>query len=483
MDVKYFFDEAFNFAKKNSTCLKVNVGAVFAVPNRRAKNGFKLYHSCNRSNDIEKNCQLLKECYKAKVTGIYESCEETRKYCSATHAEINMIELLKQEKIDPSNGVLYVTRYPCENCAKNTVEFGFKKVCYCGKQEISDEVKKIYKDGGVEVEWYPQYDYEFDYNPNLWWTVELCNSAYEKVRDRKYPIIIPSYNRPNPPAIKGFLNGSDMSSNINYPIFVFVRDSQKEEYEASIGGHPYLKIISFPDKAIDNAGAVRRMSLKWLYQNGYEGAFSFDDDLLSIQYTTKGFKKSDGWMKSEAVEGANISDVLAMWQLAMEHAIRNYDVMISGIMPMFISWKPEYCTEEQSMLLYRGLPSQAVCINVKGLVENELIYMDNKLCGHEDLDLVIRCIDKHKPVCVFPFLCYTANEMSVENWDFKDMKERFTHQQEIMKRNHSDKPWVSFVDEKRGIPQVEIKWPQVRKSLGIDKYVFNIWNNGELLNE
>lgn len=479
MNEKYFFDSAFEFAKCNSTCLKVNVGAVFAVPNRRAKNGFKLYHSCNRSNDVEKNCQVLKECYKAKVTGIYESCEETRKYCSAIHAEINMIENLKIENVNPSNGVLYVTRYPCENCAKHVVEFGFTKVCYCGKQEISDEVKKIFEDNNVEVEWYPQYDYEFNYDPKSWWTEDLYNKAYDIIKDRKFPIIIPSYNRPNPSAITGFL--SKMNDEFNHDIFLFVRESQKEQYEKS-NTHPYVKIISFPDESISNAGAVRRISLKWLYSKGYKCAFSFDDDLQSIQYTSKGFK-GDGWMKSEVQNSDNISKVLAMWQLAMEYAVDNHDVMISGLMPMFIGWKPEYCTESQSMLLYRGLPSQAVCINVKGLVDNLLIYGDNDKVGHEDIALTIECIEKKKPVCVFPFLVYGAGPMSVENWNFKDMKERFSVQQNRMKDRYGSNPWVEFPDDKRGLPQVEIKWPHVRKSLGINEYVFNIWNNGELLNE
>ena len=73
--------------------------------------------------------------------------------------------------------------------------------------------------------------------------------------------------------------------------------------------------------------------------------------------------------------------------------------------------------------------------------------------------------------------------MSVENWNFKDMKERFSVQQNRMKDRYGSNPWVEFPDDKRGLPQVEIKWPQVRKSLGVDEYVFNIWNNGELLNE
>lgn len=490
MNEKYFFDSAFEFAKCNSTCLKVNVGAVFAVPNRRAKNGFKLYHSCNRSNDVEKNCQVLKECYKAKVTGIYESCEETRKYCSAIHAEVNLINLLKKENIEFDSGTIYVTRYPCFSCATQLINNGFKEVNYCGKQEISNEVKKLFEESDVNVKWFPEYDYEFDYEDinkssnGEWWTLEAYEKCYNIVKDRKFPITIPSYNRPNPNILSNMLN--NMNDEYNYPVFIFVRDSQKEEYENSIN-NKFVNIISFPDKYIGNAGASRRMILKWLYSNGYDCAFSFDDDLLNIQITERGFTDK-GEPKSKVVSNTNIAKVLAMWQLAMEEATKKYNVVLSCGMPMGFSWKMEYCMREGSMLWFRGNLNQAVCFSTKKLIENGIIYKDNDKVGHEDIQLVAEINKKNielgnneMTTCVFPFLAYSVPPMSCENFgNFgSNMEDRFRNQQKLMINNWNGTSWINF-REKRSLCQVIINWVKYRKEIGVENYIFDIFEGVDI---
>ena len=104
------------------------------------------------------------------------------------------------------------------------------------------------------------------------------------------------------------------------------------------------------------------------YNTGYDSAFSFDDDLLGITYTISGLT-GNGDPKSKCIKNPNVSKVLAMWQLSMEKAVKEKNVLISGVMPMGFSWKSEYCQSDHSMLWYRGLPSQAVCLNIKGLVE------------------------------------------------------------------------------------------------------------------
>lgn len=157
---KGIFDRIIDFAKSQSTCKKLSVGAGFVFNHTETRDTPPtIIYSSNCSSDY--NCKLNDECYKAKVTGIYESCEETRKYCKAIHAEINMINNLREMNVDPTSGILYVTRYPCLNCAEKCAEFGFSRIAYCGKQEISDEVKQIFDNHDIEVEWYPSIDYEF----------------------------------------------------------------------------------------------------------------------------------------------------------------------------------------------------------------------------------------------------------------------------------------------------------------------------------
>lgn len=155
-NVKYLFDSGADYANAFSTCKKVSVGAIFISPYTK-----KIYHSANVGSF---NCKQQKICYKAYATGIYESCEETRKYCKAIHAEINMISKLKKCRLSKSaieSGILFVTRYPCENCALECAKFGFKHIYYCGREEISQKVKDIFESNGIEYKWFKDYDFEF----------------------------------------------------------------------------------------------------------------------------------------------------------------------------------------------------------------------------------------------------------------------------------------------------------------------------------
>lgn len=459
------FDKCFDYASSRSTCIKVSVGACAVL-----KSG-EVYFS---SNYGDHNCKEDGTCYKYLVTGIYESCEETRKFCASTHAEINLINKVESDGKSMEGAVVYCTRYPCEKCSINLVKSKIKEVHYCGKQEISENSKRWFDKSGIKVFHNPDIDYEED-----WWTTKFYNNAYDIVKNRKYPIIIPSYNRPGIPSVmKGFL--SHMDEQYNYPIYIFVRMSQYDDYINQVGKMNYVTIVGIDDEHMIGAGAARKMSLKWMYDHGYDSAFSFDDDLLGITYTVSGLT-GNGDPKSKCIKNPNVSKVLAMWQLSMEKAVKEKNVLISGVMPMGFSWKSEYCQSDHSMLWYRGLPSQAVCLNIKGLVEAGLNYKENKECGHEDLDLVIRIIESGNSICVFPFMAHSAPPMSVENWNFGSMVERFTHQQEIMKKNHGEKEWVKFAD-KRGIPQVSINWLRVRRKFGITDYIFDIWQDGRIIN-
>lgn len=46
-----------------------------------------------------------------------------------------------------------------------------------------------------------------------WWTKIFAGLAYDMVKYRKFPILIPSYNNPNPPAVTGFLSSVILDKN------------------------------------------------------------------------------------------------------------------------------------------------------------------------------------------------------------------------------------------------------------------------------
>lgn len=307
-----------------------------------------------------------------------------------------------------------------------------------------------------------------------WWTNEFLDKAYDEVKNRKFPVLIPSYNNPNPPAVRGFL--SKMDDEYNYPIIIFVRESQYDMYYLE-NEHKFVTIVPFKDELINSAGNARKWSLKWLYQNGYEHAFSFDDDALGIGMTEHALT-GKGDPKSGAIKDANISKVLACWQYSMELLEKKFDkVVLTGIYPIGFSWKPEYSWIDESALLYRGNLNQVVCLNVKNLIENGITYKDNKECGHEDIQLILESLEKDMVVATFPFIWYSVPPMDCANFSAfgSTMKERFKTQQQLMKNNWDGHPWVIF-REKRDLDQVVINFRRFRKDKNIEKYVINLFD-------
>lgn len=313
-------------------------------------------------------------------------------------------------------------------------------------------------------------------NTETWWTNVILDNAYEIVEDRKYPILIPTYNNPNPPAVQGFL--SRMDEQYNYPIILFVRDSQKNDY-ISANRHPYVTVVSAPDEYIDSAGKARWYSLKWLYLNGYHHAFSFDDDALDLGLTERGFT-GKGDPKSQAIKHINnIAKVLAVWQLSMEKLEEQYNnVILTGVYPLGFSWKEEYCQLDQSALLYRGNLNQVVCLNVNNLLQNGITYRDNRICGHEDIDLILQGLQKNMLVATFPFIWYSTPPMDVDNFSYfgKTMEDRFKAQQELMLKSWGEESYATFKD-KRGLAQVSINFRKYRKDNGINEYVINLFKD------
>lgn len=316
---------------------------------------------------------------------------------------------------------------------------------------------------------------------NIWWTEAMMDKCYDLVKDRKFPILIPSYNNPNPPAVRGFLSG--MNEEFNYPIFIFVRESQEKSYKEE-NKHPYVTIVPYKDSLIDSAGKARLWSLKWLYKMGYENAFSFDDDALGIGLTKYGVT-GKGDPKSEAIKNANISKVLAVWQYSMEIANEKFGVGISGIYPCGYGWKAEYCWMDESILLYRGNINQLVCLNVERLIDNGIRYFDNKECGHEDIDLIFQCLEKNIPVCTFPFINYSTPPMDCANFSVfgNTMTERFRAQQKLMIDKYGkDYPYATFRN-KKGLDQVVINFRKYRKDKGITKYVLGLFGGEREISE
>lgn len=394
-----------------------------------------------------------------------------------------------------SKGTLYYGMPSSEKSAVEDLCNNVKRVTSTGTEAIYCSSDPVFSDNDLQLlERFPaNTPIYYDNNPKYqkiandkWWTHKLYDSAYDIVKDRKAPFTIISYNNPDLPTLSRF-HVERMTEESNYPIFIFVRDSQKKMYKESTAKYKYVEIISFPDELISNAGAVRRASQKWLYKNGYDIAFQFDDDVSFLTYSYKGYKK-DGTVKSDYSIDTDISKVLAMWQLAMERAIDRDNVYLSCGMPTGFAWKPEYCLSYDSYLISRGALTQLICWNVKGMVEDGIFYRDNPEVGLDDIDMTVRVLESGNNVCCFPWIVYGCDPMGAPGQPIEKLQARFKFCQEKLREHHGHLSWIKF-REKRNLAQACIYFPAVRK-WQVEKgfrdttdYIYDIWEDGKLIGD
>ena len=319
------------------------------------------------------------------------------------------------------------------------------------------------------------------------WSNKLYENAYDIVKDRLYPVVIPTYNRP----ACGFLKWVNdiVVPGYEYPIYLVVRQSQKELYEASeyVRYKDYIHVKAFPDEMIDDIGKVRQQIVN-AFSKKFECVFMFDDDITNFCHSVP-WHRSNGEPKAQGVKSNNFGKTMAMWQLAMEYAVKKYDVAFSTGMMQGFSWVPDFINVEQSMRILSGLPTLAVCVNLRKLKENDLNYRTIIGNGHDDIDLLIRCLQKGLLTAEFRWMTYSSPGIGTDILHFNTAQERFTQQQKEMYENFKDVPWVKWVHV-RGLDNVGINWRKVLeeyKEKGYGDFANNrnidLWRNGKLLED
>lgn len=149
--VALVLDSAQEYADKNSTCCKVKVGSCI-IPDYNAedhKNPFShAVHGCNHGyyNCKENGCRRIK---------LYGNASKEHRLpsdCDALHSEVDAICRAAIQGVNTKGATIFVTRYPCEACARAIVAAGIKKVVYGRKENISDYTAEIFRTNDVRVE-------------------------------------------------------------------------------------------------------------------------------------------------------------------------------------------------------------------------------------------------------------------------------------------------------------------------------------------
>lgn len=142
---KRMLDEIHLYAVRNSGCKKVAVGsAISFVPSPASAVAF------GANVTVPYNCRTV-GCLRVEKYGEDSKLHRNPEDCRALHSEINAICNAAKNRAQTEGKTIFVTRYPCEACARAIVAAGIKRVVYGRQQECSEETMKIFSCNKIDV--------------------------------------------------------------------------------------------------------------------------------------------------------------------------------------------------------------------------------------------------------------------------------------------------------------------------------------------
>lgn len=130
-------------------CTKVSVGSIIINDD-----GQILSTGANRA--IPDLCKT-QGCLRIAKYGDNAKTHRNPDDCRAIHSEVDAICQAAKLGVKLEGATIYVTRYPCEACARAIVQAGIKHVVFGRNQDISEQTEQIFKSGGVTYEKFPDY--------------------------------------------------------------------------------------------------------------------------------------------------------------------------------------------------------------------------------------------------------------------------------------------------------------------------------------
>lgn len=142
LTLKDWLDIAYLYAQKESGCNKVAVGSLIEKNDRIISLG---------ANQAMPNlCKTVRGCLRVEKYGEDSKVHRNPADCRAIHSEIDAICMAAAAGNSTEGATIFVTRYPCESCAKAIVAAGIKQVFYGGTATISEDTQRILEDGHVD---------------------------------------------------------------------------------------------------------------------------------------------------------------------------------------------------------------------------------------------------------------------------------------------------------------------------------------------
>lgn len=131
---KMYLELAGKYANHMSGCTKVKVGCCIV------KNDTVVAMGANRAvPDICKH----RGCLRVELYGDNSKEHRNPGDCRAIHSEIDAISKAARNGINLEGAVMYVTRYPCEACARAIAASGISYVVYGRNQPLNNATRRL----------------------------------------------------------------------------------------------------------------------------------------------------------------------------------------------------------------------------------------------------------------------------------------------------------------------------------------------------
>lgn len=125
-----------------STCIRRKVGAIIVKDNRILGTGYN-----GAPTGIPNCCDDPERCYRT-ANNIPSGTK--LELCYAVHAEMNALFNSIKAGCDLRGSEIYVTTFPCSNCAKQIIQSGIKKIFYIDKYTNVFTLNML-KEAGIEI--------------------------------------------------------------------------------------------------------------------------------------------------------------------------------------------------------------------------------------------------------------------------------------------------------------------------------------------
>ena len=142
-------DMAQVYANKLSGCRKVAVGSAIVNQERVIALG------ANRA--VPDLCKTPRGCLRVEKYGEDSKNHRNPEDCRAIHSEIDAICSAAAAGHSVAGSSIFVTRYPCEGCAKAIIAAGIKHVYYGGTARISSQTSAMFESFGVDCTYIPDW--------------------------------------------------------------------------------------------------------------------------------------------------------------------------------------------------------------------------------------------------------------------------------------------------------------------------------------